>query len=401
MIRGRRARSRARTSGRRTRTRLATHPGGVQPRTGRSRPRSRARSTRRARRRRATSGRVRPQAARSSAPGVRARRAAPCAAPSRETAAPRRAERAVSPRARAPPRRSPTTPARQLPQSGRGARPRGRRPRGRPPRPLRATPPSSAVRAAADSRARRTRARRRLRARARRRSTRRESGDRRATRARRRADKARRTAARARSASARASRAWRATLAALAPRGRAESSGDDELVARAAVGAVPGLSRAHARRLIGLYGSARALAGAGAARLAAQVPRKLATAVARAVDARAGERALALAAACGVRAVAPESLEFPAALREIPDPPLLLWLRGELSPGPALAIVGSRRPSARGVATAHAFAAELSRSGVAVVSGLAYGIDAAAHEGALAGPGRTLAVLASGLDPVP
>jgi len=175
---------------------------------------------------------------------------------------------------------------------------------------------------------------------------------------------------------------------------------DDELVARAALGAVPALSRAHARRLIGLYGSARALAGAGAARLAAQVPRKLATAVARAVDARAGERALALAAACGVRAVAPESLEFPAALREIPDPPLLLWLRGELSPGPALAIVGSRRPSARGVATAHAFAAELSRAGVAVVSGLAYGIDAAAHEGALAGPGRTVAVLASGLDRV-
>jgi DNA processing protein len=175
---------------------------------------------------------------------------------------------------------------------------------------------------------------------------------------------------------------------------------DEELVARASLGAVAGLSRAHARRLIALYGSARALLGADAARLAAHVPRKLAFAVARSVDARAGERALARGAASGLRAVAPESLEFPAALREIPDPPLLLWLRGQLPTGLAIAIVGSRRPSARGAATAHAFAAELSRSGVAIVSGLAYGIDAAAHEGALAGPGRTVAVLASGLDRV-
>jgi DNA processing protein len=175
---------------------------------------------------------------------------------------------------------------------------------------------------------------------------------------------------------------------------------DEELVARAALGAVPGLSRAHARRLIALYGSAGALAGSTAARLAMYLPRKLASAVARAMDARLGERALAQGAASGVRAVAPESLEFPAALREIPDPPLLVWVRGELPTGPALAIVGSRRSSARGIATAHAFAAELSRSGVAVVSGLAYGVDAAAHQGALAGAGRTVAVLASGLDRV-
>jgi DNA processing protein len=173
---------------------------------------------------------------------------------------------------------------------------------------------------------------------------------------------------------------------------------DEELAARAALGAVTGLSRAHARKLISRWGSARALAGQSAARLAESVSRKLAAAVARAFDSRLGERALAQAAVTGIRAVAPESLEFPAALREIPDPPLLVWLRGELPAGPALAIVGSRRPSARGVTCARSFAAELSRAGVAIVSGLAYGIDAAAHEGALAGGGVTVAVLASGLD---
>lgn len=173
---------------------------------------------------------------------------------------------------------------------------------------------------------------------------------------------------------------------------------DEELVARAALGALPGLSRAHARRLIGALGSARALLGASEARLAAHVPRKLAALVAR--GAAAGERALALASDSGIRALAPDSPGFPSALREIPDPPLLVWLRGELPVGPALAIVGSRRPSARGLAAAHAFAAELSRAGVAIVSGLAYGIDTSAHEGALAGAGRTVAVLASGLDRV-
>jgi DNA processing protein len=174
---------------------------------------------------------------------------------------------------------------------------------------------------------------------------------------------------------------------------------DDELVARAALGAVPSLSRAHARRVLGALGS-RALLGASEARLAAHLPRKLAAPLARAIASGAGERALTRASESGIRALAPDSLEFPAALREIPDPPLLLWLRGELPPGPALAMVGSRRPSARGLATAHAFAAELSRSGVAIVSGLAYGIDTAAHEGALAGAGPTVAVLASGLDRV-
>jgi DNA processing protein len=72
-------------------------------------------------------------------------------------------------------------------------------------------------------------------------------------------------------------------------------------------------------------------------------------------------------------------------------------VRGPLPSGPALAIVGSRRPSSRARACAQAFSAELARAGVAIVSGLAYGIDTAAHEGALAGAGPTVAVLASGL----
>ncbi|HXZ86225.1 MAG TPA: DNA-processing protein DprA [Myxococcota bacterium] len=171
---------------------------------------------------------------------------------------------------------------------------------------------------------------------------------------------------------------------------------DEEVLARASLGALPSLSRASARRLLESLG-ARGVLGASAATLRRSLPPPTAAALAHALASGAGERALASAAARGIRALAPGSAEFPAALREIPDPPLLVWVRGALPGGPALAIVGSRRASARGLATARAFADELARAGVAIVSGLAYGIDAAAHEGALAGQGRTVAVLASGL----
>ena len=89
---------------------------------------------------------------------------------------------------------------------------------------------------------------------------------------------------------------------------------------------------------------------------------------------------------------------FPEALMEIPDPPLVLYARGALPTGPGLAIVGSRRPSSRARRDAHQYAERLAADGAVIVSGLAYGIDAAAHEGALRGEGLTVAILASGLE---
>jgi len=90
---------------------------------------------------------------------------------------------------------------------------------------------------------------------------------------------------------------------------------------------------------------------------------------------------------------------YPAALREIPDPPPVIYIRGTLGEDddPRIAIVGSRRASRYGLEAAAAFASELARLGALVVSGLARGIDAAAHRGALEVEGRTLAVLGSGL----
>jgi DNA processing protein len=94
---------------------------------------------------------------------------------------------------------------------------------------------------------------------------------------------------------------------------------------------------------------------------------------------------------------------YPSLLREIPDPPLTLYVRGrwaECLDAPCVGIVGSRRCSAYGQNVALSLARELASRGVTIVSGLARGIDAAAHRGALEAGGRTAAVLGTGLDDV-
>jgi len=94
---------------------------------------------------------------------------------------------------------------------------------------------------------------------------------------------------------------------------------------------------------------------------------------------------------------------YPAALLQTSDPPLLLYALGHLSalqhPRP-LAMVGSRNPTAQGAENARAFARQLAEQGLAIVSGLALGIDGAAHQGALDARGTTIAVVGTGLDRV-
>ncbi len=91
--------------------------------------------------------------------------------------------------------------------------------------------------------------------------------------------------------------------------------------------------------------------------------------------------------------------DYPPLLKTIPDPPALLYVRGILAAaGRRLAIVGSRRPTRTGLAWTEQLAAELSERGVGTVSGLARGIDGAAHRGSLAGSGETIAVLGCGID---
>jgi DNA processing protein len=96
------------------------------------------------------------------------------------------------------------------------------------------------------------------------------------------------------------------------------------------------------------------------------------------------------------------SLAFPPLLAEIANPPHVLWTRGDRSifAGPCVAIVGARAATRDGLDTAYQLAADLTRAGIVVVSGLARGIDSAAHLGALDTNGKTIAVLGTGIDRV-
>ncbi len=108
---------------------------------------------------------------------------------------------------------------------------------------------------------------------------------------------------------------------------------------------------------------------------------------------------LALAGRSGVQIVTLDDAGYPKPLRDIPDPPLALYLRGTLpaESEPVVAMVGSRHASPYGVEVAERLSYDLALRGVVIVSGLARGIDGAAHRGALKAKGRTLALLGNGL----
>jgi DNA processing protein len=101
----------------------------------------------------------------------------------------------------------------------------------------------------------------------------------------------------------------------------------------------------------------------------------------------------------GIHILTESHADYPRALREIHDPPGVLFVRGQIKPQDALAvgIVGTRHATQYGLRQAERLAGSLTRAGLTILSGLARGIDAAAHRGALAAGGRTIAVLASGV----
>lgn len=108
---------------------------------------------------------------------------------------------------------------------------------------------------------------------------------------------------------------------------------------------------------------------------------------------------LVAAARSGVRVICREDPDYPKLLAHICDPPVCLYVRGQLQPedGVAVAVVGSRRCSHYGLEQAHRFGALLAQAGFTVVSGMARGADSAAHRGALEANGRTVAVMGNGL----
>ena len=151
-------------------------------------------------------------------------------------------------------------------------------------------------------------------------------------------------------------------------------------------------------------GSAEAVLGASAASLASVsgIGPDIAMQIAAADSREAVEKQFSWADKVGAEMVTLGDPKYPFLLRQIHDPPVFLWMRGRLpvgnAPARALAVVGTRRMSPYGLRVTGELTEALVREGFLIVSGLAYGIDAAAHRAALDAGGCTIAVLGSGID---
>ena len=163
---------------------------------------------------------------------------------------------------------------------------------------------------------------------------------------------------------------------------------------------VPGLGGSRFRSLLSAFGLPVHVLSATRSQLGRVVPEALA---ARILERNRGpeiEKAVRWAGDPGHTVLTLADDAYPKQLLEIPDPPAVLYVAGsaQLLSSPALAVVGSRNATPQGLKNARAFASALSEAGLAIVSGLALGVDAEAHRGGLEGRGSTLAVLGTGVD---
>ncbi|MGH8764222.1 MAG: DNA-processing protein DprA [Burkholderiales bacterium] len=162
----------------------------------------------------------------------------------------------------------------------------------------------------------------------------------------------------------------------------------------------PGLGNATIRELLKKFGLPEYILGTKRSMLASLVGDDRVRTLDSAPVAQAVEQALAWLEQPEHTLVTLADAAYPRLLLEIGDPPPVLYCHGraELLIHPALAVVGSRNASAQGASNAEQFSRSFSAAGLTIVSGLAQGIDAAAHRGGLAGPSSTIAVLGTGVD---
>jgi DNA processing protein len=179
-----------------------------------------------------------------------------------------------------------------------------------------------------------------------------------------------------------------------------DASSRDDVSAWLRLTLVPHVLLRHHRALLEAFGSPQHVLAASYAGIAELCGNEVADALAKGADPGMVDAAMRWLATEDHHLVTLADSVFPQSLLQIDEPPTVLYARGslELLNAPCFAIVGSRNATAQGARDAEAFAAALSAAGVCIVSGLAAGIDAAAHRGAIAQRGASLAVMGTGAD---
>lgn len=181
----------------------------------------------------------------------------------------------------------------------------------------------------------------------------------------------------------------------------------DEVAAWLRLLETPQVGRESARKLLAAFGSPEAVLAAPLAARRQVVTAEAAKALDQPADNLPGLIDATLQwlsdASTGARCLVPiGDRHYPELLLQTADPPLMLYVQGDVSllGTPGIGVVGSRNPTPQGRENARAFSSHLSQAGWTIVSGMALGVDGAAHEGGLCGPGRTVAVVGTGLDRV-
>jgi DNA processing protein len=181
----------------------------------------------------------------------------------------------------------------------------------------------------------------------------------------------------------------------------AASPGATHLLEWLGIALTPGLGPTKSRKLVEHFGSPEAvfraslteLEGSGIQAISAQ-------SLATGKSAELAREEIARAAAADVTIISQEDPSYPSRLKEIYDPPLILYVRGnaEVLTRPGIAMVGTRHPTPYGTGMAERLACDLAAQGLVIISGMARGVDTASHRGAISAKGRTLAVCGTGVD---
>jgi DNA processing protein len=182
---------------------------------------------------------------------------------------------------------------------------------------------------------------------------------------------------------------------------QAQSGSDSRRLQWLALALTPRLGPARARLLVEHFGGVEKVFRASLTELeAAGLEVASAQSLATGKSLELAEKEALAAVAAGAQLLTLDDPGYPARLRQIYDPPVLLYVKGDAAAllRPALAIVGTRHPTPYGLGMAERLACDLANRGLVIVSGLARGIDAAAHRGAITAKGSTVAIFGTGID---